>query len=210
MERAARACEHAELQHLSAGTLPCLYLPRNPQCLCLHHPGQTSDPSMLLQSEIHQIKLTGLWNILSNSIFSGGPIAISLASFSVYIFLGHALTPEVAFPALALFNLLRFPVLMLVPLMLFCCGSMRSGKGDSRCQGVIGYISERAVVCESVSAYPEVTIPALVLITLLRCASVLKQGPCHAFASSLWLCLGAGQHKSGARFHKSRMVSGMH
>ena len=69
-----------------------------------------------LQSELQQIRLTGLWGILSNSIFSGGPIAISLASFSVYIMLGHALTPDVAFPALALFNLLRFPVLMCAPI----------------------------------------------------------------------------------------------
>lgn len=41
-----------------------------------------------------------------------GPIVISLAAFSTYSLLGKPLTAAVAFPALALFNLLRFPVLM--------------------------------------------------------------------------------------------------
>ena len=65
-----------------------------------------------VQAELREVRLTGYWNIMSNCIFAGGPILISLASFTIYIVLGHDLTPDVAFPALALFNLLRFPVLM--------------------------------------------------------------------------------------------------
>ena len=68
-----------------------------------------------VQAELGQVRLTGYWQIASSCIFSGGPILISLASFAVFIGLGHDLTPDVAFPALALFNLLRFPVLMCTP-----------------------------------------------------------------------------------------------
>jgi hypothetical protein len=34
------------------------------------------------------------------------------AAFATYSLLGYRLTPDIAFPALALFNLLRFPVLV--------------------------------------------------------------------------------------------------
>ncbi len=37
---------------------------------------------------------------------------MSLASFTVYALMGNSLTSDVAFPALALFNLLRFPIMM--------------------------------------------------------------------------------------------------
>lgn len=42
-----------------------------------------------------------------------GPMFISLAAFTVYGALGYQLTAAVAFPALSLFNLLRFPLMML-------------------------------------------------------------------------------------------------
>ena len=38
---------------------------------------------------------------------------ISLAAFTVYGALGYQLTAAIAFPALSLFNLLRFPLMML-------------------------------------------------------------------------------------------------
>ena len=41
-----------------------------------------------------------------------GPVLVSLAAFGTYTALGHRLTAAVAFPALALFNLLRFPIIM--------------------------------------------------------------------------------------------------
>ena len=37
---------------------------------------------------------------------------ISLAGFGTYVALGGKITAAVAFPALALFNLLRFPIIM--------------------------------------------------------------------------------------------------
>lgn len=42
-----------------------------------------------------------------------GPILVSLASFTTFAALGFQLTAAVAFPALALFNLLRFPIMQL-------------------------------------------------------------------------------------------------
>ena len=88
--------------HQHASSRPCLLA----SVICI-----SSLPGCA-QAELKEVRRTGFWNILSNCIFSGGPILISLASFAVFIFLGHDLTPDVAFPALALFNLLRFPVLM--------------------------------------------------------------------------------------------------
>lgn len=42
-----------------------------------------------------------------------GPMIISLAAFGVYGLMGYQLTPAIAFPSLSLFNLLRFPLMML-------------------------------------------------------------------------------------------------
>lgn len=53
--------------------------------------------------------LVGIWN---NMLWIGGPVLISMAAFGTYYALGYPLTPDVAFPALSLFNLLRFPVMM--------------------------------------------------------------------------------------------------
>lgn len=51
-----------------------------------------------------------MWNSI---LFNSGPVFVSLAAFGVYQAMGYQLTAAVAFPALALFNLLRFPILML-------------------------------------------------------------------------------------------------
>lgn len=61
--------------------------------------------------EIRKAALIGTWN---NILWQGGPILISMAAFMTYSAMGYALTAAVAFPALALFNLLRFPVMMYV------------------------------------------------------------------------------------------------
>lgn len=50
---------------------------------------------------------------INSSIFNTGPVLVSLAAFGVYAALGHPLTAAVAFPSLALFNLLRFPIVMI-------------------------------------------------------------------------------------------------
>ncbi|WPT17490.1 Multidrug resistance-associated protein 1 [Picochlorum sp. SENEW3] len=58
---------------------------------------------------IRTAALVGLWN---NILWLGGPIVISMAAFYTYTMMGYELTAAVAFPALSLFNLLRFPVMM--------------------------------------------------------------------------------------------------
>ena len=58
---------------------------------------------------IRLASLVGLWN---NILWLGGPIVISMAAFFTYTAMGYELTASVAFPALSLFNLLRFPVMM--------------------------------------------------------------------------------------------------
>lgn len=59
--------------------------------------------------EIRKSALIGTWN---NVLWIGGPILISMAALLTYSMMGYPLTAAVAFPALSLFNLLRFPVMM--------------------------------------------------------------------------------------------------
>lgn len=66
----------------------------------------------LREKELQYIRLAALWGIMNSIIFSGGPIIIALTSFAAYSFMGYPLTADVAFVSLALFNLLRFPVMM--------------------------------------------------------------------------------------------------
>ena len=58
---------------------------------------------------IRAAALVGLWNSM---LWLGGPIVISMAAFFTFTWLGYELEASVAFPALSLFNLLRFPVMM--------------------------------------------------------------------------------------------------
>jgi ABC-type multidrug transport system fused ATPase/permease subunit len=49
-----------------------------------------------------------------NTITShGGPILVAIAAFWTYTACGHVITADVAFPSLAYFDLLRFPIIML-------------------------------------------------------------------------------------------------
>lgn len=50
---------------------------------------------------------------LSSAMYTAGPVVVALAAFSTYALLGHPLTAAVAFPSLALFNLLQFPIVMI-------------------------------------------------------------------------------------------------
>ena len=63
--------------------------------------------------ELIQIRHVAYLDVIQSLVFGCTPIMISLAAFAVYTAQGYALTPAVAFPALALFNLLRFPITML-------------------------------------------------------------------------------------------------
>ena len=66
----------------------------------------------LRELELRDIRRAAIWSILNSVIFFGGPILISLASFTTYTLRGLPLTADVAFVSLALFNMLRFPVMM--------------------------------------------------------------------------------------------------
>ena len=66
----------------------------------------------LREAELKMIRKAAFYQIFNTIMFGGGPILVSLASFGAFTLLGYPLTASVAFPALALFNLLRFPVMM--------------------------------------------------------------------------------------------------
>lgn len=59
------------------------------------------------------IRKTQLMQCLNTVMFSGGPILVAIAAFGTYAWQGNALTADVAFPALAYFDLLRFPIIVL-------------------------------------------------------------------------------------------------
>ena len=62
--------------------------------------------------EVAAVRHLGMVNVFNNVLFGGAPVLISLAALLMFAGRGGAITPAVAFPALALFNLLRFPVIM--------------------------------------------------------------------------------------------------
>ena len=69
----------------------------------------------LRTQEMAAIRAAALLNIFNTLIFIGGPIVVSLTAFATYALLGYRVTAAAVFPALALFNLLRFPILMCLP-----------------------------------------------------------------------------------------------
>ncbi|GAB4815546.1 hypothetical protein N2152v2_002592 [Parachlorella kessleri] len=68
--------------------------------------------SALREEELGAIRQSSLLGTFNNLVFTTAPVLISLAAFLAYAALGYPLTAAVAFPALSLFNLLRFPVAM--------------------------------------------------------------------------------------------------
>ncbi|GLC35697.1 hypothetical protein PLESTB_000485000 [Pleodorina starrii] len=67
----------------------------------------------LREKELAQIKKTQALSMFNTAMFMSGPVLVGLAAFGTHTALGYPLTAAVAFPALALFNLLRFPIIML-------------------------------------------------------------------------------------------------
>ena len=63
--------------------------------------------------ELTQIRRLAYLELIDSLVFGSTPILIALSAFAVYTAQGYPLTPAVAFPALALLNLLRFPITML-------------------------------------------------------------------------------------------------
>ena len=69
--------------------------------------------SQLRSQELVEIKTTVLLNLFQTLLFMIIPVLVSMVSFIVFAALGYELTSSVAFTALSLFNLLRFPIMML-------------------------------------------------------------------------------------------------
>ena len=68
----------------------------------------------LREEELRRARRGALVGVANTLMFTGAPILISLSAFAAFALSGRRqLTADVAFPALALFQLLRFPVTML-------------------------------------------------------------------------------------------------
>ncbi|EKX39426.1 hypothetical protein GUITHDRAFT_160006 [Guillardia theta CCMP2712] len=60
--------------------------------------------------EVDLIWKNSLWAIFSTFLWAGSPMLVALISFTFYSLSGNELRPNIAFTALALFNVLRFPL----------------------------------------------------------------------------------------------------
>ena len=64
------------------------------------------------EKELKQLRKYQILNIISSAMWATAPILTALATFAVYSWLYKELTPSTAFTAVALFNVLRFPLTM--------------------------------------------------------------------------------------------------
>ncbi|KAJ9526631.1 hypothetical protein QJQ45_017605 [Haematococcus lacustris] len=101
----------------------------------------------LREQELVHIRYTQMLSMLNTAVFQSGPVLVrdgstvdakrstarhwevSLAAFGVHSAMGYSLTAAVAFPALALFNLLRFPIIIVMQ----GCESMFDVWTEARC-----------------------------------------------------------------------------
>jgi len=67
----------------------------------------------LRETELMKILRIGFLRAFSRVVYMISPILVSGVAFGLYVWQGKHFTADVAFPALAFFNLLRFPVTML-------------------------------------------------------------------------------------------------
>lgn len=67
----------------------------------------------LRSKELFLIRWGLIFGTLNFLSFSIGPVLIAVGAFGVYIWQGHVLTAEVAFPALVLLSNMQFPIFML-------------------------------------------------------------------------------------------------
>lgn len=80
----------------------------------------------LRQVELDQLFIYSVGSAISRMLWQFTPMAVAMATFCVYVFTGHQLDVASALTALALFNILRFPLQMLPrstcrSLLLRCC-----------------------------------------------------------------------------------------
>lgn len=64
------------------------------------------------EKEMVVLKKAALYNAGTYFVWSLAPFLVSLASYITFVMLGGILTPNIAFVAVALFNILRFPMAM--------------------------------------------------------------------------------------------------
>eukprot|EP00300_Choanocystis_sp_HF-7_P014604 c18745_g1_i2.p1 GENE.c18745_g1_i2~~c18745_g1_i2.p1 ORF type:complete len:1536 (+),score=408.64 c18745_g1_i2:44-4651(+) len=64
----------------------------------------------LRTEELKQVQSNSYWGAASLFLWGGSTLMVSIGTFGLYVALGHQLTASRAFTALALFNVLRFPL----------------------------------------------------------------------------------------------------
>eukprot|EP00898_Chlorokybus_atmophyticus_P006293 jgi/Chlat1/6665/Chrsp49S06158 len=69
--------------------------------------------SQLRDKELKEVRTTVFLEAFDMMFYSLSPVLVAVATFTVFTMQGNPLTAAVAFPALALFNLLRFPMSIL-------------------------------------------------------------------------------------------------
>ncbi|XP_028401657.1 multidrug resistance-associated protein 1-like [Dendronephthya gigantea] len=69
------------------------------------------------KDELRHLRKFSYFNAAYNVVMSSAPVLVSLATFATYVSLGNTLTASKAFVALALFQVLRFPLSMLATLL---------------------------------------------------------------------------------------------
>ncbi|CAG9464562.1 unnamed protein product [Pedinophyceae sp. YPF-701] len=67
----------------------------------------------LRAQELASLFKSNMTSLINTIISLSAPILVSIVTFAVYIMRGNELTADIAFPALALFNQLRFPIQVL-------------------------------------------------------------------------------------------------
>lgn len=74
--------------------------------------------SNIRAKEIAMLRKAAMYNAFTEFIWGLAPFLVSFASFATYVYLGNNLTPTTAFVSLALFNILRMPMMFCKSLIL--------------------------------------------------------------------------------------------
>ena len=82
----------------------------------------------LRDEELRQIIKTGFLGLINIVLFLASPVLVAITAFATFVAMGNELTASKAFPALALFNLIRFPIMMLPMIINQVINAKVSGK----------------------------------------------------------------------------------
>ncbi|KAI8601841.1 hypothetical protein EDD21DRAFT_373502 [Dissophora ornata] len=107
------------------------------------------------EHELHKLRLRFTWWIFGTALWFGTPVFVTITTFFVYTKVaGNVLTADVAFPALALFNVLRAPM-DAFPEMLSQC--LRAKVSAARIDRFLD--EEEVLVYANASAKPRKNLP---------------------------------------------------